>query len=495
MVASLSWCPIADLPEDWEDLGRPDLDELLRYWQDERQYLADSGRVRQAESRLATRWAVETGAIERLYAVDHETTELLVDLGSAASAELCAMGRLTPEAIDLIEDQWAALEAVAGHVRAGRPLTLKFCQDLQHLLTRHRMQVGSTDQHGNTVRSEMVRGTWKLLPNALTMIDGSIREACPPGLVQDEMHRLLEMHQRHVAVGVRPEIEAAFLHHRLTQIHPFQDGNGRMARALAALVLLEAGFVPPVIRHDMHREAYLDALVEADGGDLKPLVDLFANVVSADLNDTITFVRSVHGRDIRAIAVAAAEATMRHVIQSEPNFRVVTEHYRKVAAGRLRQAVGELNSAFTAVFPGLTSKQLAWIIQDEGDRAKSSEARGHWHDQIVYAASEYGYTPDFSQPKRWVALKLPVATPDTQPWHVVVSFHHKMSRAGVMAAVVFLTTAEDELGGVSTTDDRTSILGGRHELTYSGSEVRDERFQSWLDTALITALEAWQARL
>ena len=56
MVASLSWRPIADLPEDWEDYGRPDLDELLRYWHDERRYLAESERVQQAENRLATRW-------------------------------------------------------------------------------------------------------------------------------------------------------------------------------------------------------------------------------------------------------------------------------------------------------------------------------------------------------------------------------------------------------------------------------------------------------
>jgi Fic family protein len=493
--ASLTWSPIADLPEHWEDFGRPDLDELLRYWRDERHYLAESARVRQAEHRLATRWAIETGAIERLYAIDHETTELLVDLGSAATTELQEMGRLTPEATWLIEDQQTALEAVAAHVRAGRPLTLEFCRELHSALTRRQLQAERLDHHGNGVRSEMIRGTWKRLPNTLTVVDGSIREACPPGLVQEEMDRLLGMHQRHGAMGVRPEIEAAFLHHRLTQIHPFQDGNGRVARAVAAMVFLHAGFVPPVIRHDVHREAYLDALVEADGGDLKPLIDLFANVVSADLNETITFVRSAHGRDIRSIAVAAAEATRRHVIQSQQNFRIVTEQYRKIAGARLREAAGELSNAFSAAFAGLASTHLAWIVQDEGDHAKSSEARGRWHDQIVHAASVYGYTPDFSHPRRWIALKLPVATPDALPWHVVVSFHHKLSRAGVMAAVVFLTTLEDELGGAPTTDDQLSILGGRHELTYSGGEVREERFLAWLDTALLTALEEWQARI
>ena len=38
------------------------------------------------------------------------------------------------------------------------------------------------------------------------------------------------------------EIEATWLHHRFTQIHPFQDGNGRVARALASLVFF-AGLV------------------------------------------------------------------------------------------------------------------------------------------------------------------------------------------------------------------------------------------------------------
>jgi Fic family protein len=499
VVASLSWCPIADLPETCDDLGRPDLDELLRYWHDEQQYFAESERVRQVEERMATRWAVETGAIERLYALDRETTELLVDLGAEAVDELCTTAGLPPETARLIEAQRAALDAVRAHVRTRRPLTLEYIRQLHDILTRHRTDAhgtrGQGSGHGNGVRAEVVRGTWKQLPTALTLVDGSSRDACPPHLVQDEMARLLEMHERQVALGVRPEIQAAFVHHRLTQIHPFQDGNGRVARALAALVFLRAGFLPPVIRHDAHREAYLDALVEADGGDLKPLVDLFANVVSADLNDAITFVRSAHGRDVQAIATAAVEATKRHVIQNETSLRNVTEHYRRVAAARLREVAGELGNAFSAGFPGLASTHLAWLVQDEGAGARTANARGGWREQIVHAANEYGYTPDFSHHKRWIAMKLPTATLDAQPWHIVVSFHHKLSRAGVMAAVVFLTTLEDALGSAPTSDDRPVILGGRRELTFGVSEVRDERFLAWLDTALIAALEEWQARL
>ena len=187
-----------------------------------------------------------------------------------------------------------------------------------------------------------------------------------------------------------------------------------------------AGYPPLVIRSEAHREAYLDALADADDGDLEPLVDLFANVISADLNDAITFVRSAHGRDIHAIALAAADAARRHVVQSETALRAVTDHYRKLAGLRLRDVAGELTSAFTTAIPGLHSTQLAWIVNDGTDTSRSNEARGRWREQIVRAAGEYGYDPDLSHYSRWVALKLPVATSDALPWHVVISFHHRV---------------------------------------------------------------------
>jgi len=495
MVVIHTWRHIADLPEDWADLVRPDLQELLGYWLEERQFVAESERVRQVEERLAARWAIETGAIERLYTLDPETTELLVELGPDAFEQCVANGQLTDAAAHLICDQRAALDLARTRRGAAPSLTVSCIQELHHLLMRHQTHADAVDQHGNQLQVAVIRGAWKRLPNRSARRDGSSHDFCPPDLVPEEMERLLALHQRHVAIGVRPEIEAAWLHHRFTQIHPFQDGTGRVARALATLVYLTAGYPPLVIRSDTQRDAYLDALADADDGDLEPLVDLFANVISADLNDAITFVRSAHGRDIHAIALAAADAAQRHVVQSETALRAVTDHYRKLAGLRLRDAAGELTSAFTSAIPGLHSTQLAWIVNDGTDTSRSSEARGRWREQIIRAAGEYGYDPDLSHYSRWVALKLPVATPDALPWHVVVSFHHRVSRAGVMAAVLFLTTQEAALGSAPLADDRPVILGGRRELTFSDSHPHDQRFHAWLDASLTTALEEWQARI
>ena len=57
-------------------------------------------------------------------------------------------------------------------------------------------------------------------------------------------------------------------HHRLVDIHPFNDGNGRTARLLMNLILIRAGYPPIAIRPE-DRLAYLNALQSSrvDAGD------------------------------------------------------------------------------------------------------------------------------------------------------------------------------------------------------------------------------------
>ena len=63
---------------------------------------------------------------------------------------------------------------------------------------------------------------------------------------------------------------AAYLHASLVDIHPFDDGNGRVARLLMNMVLLAMGHLPVVIR-EQDRMAYYGALdAFHDEGDLEP---------------------------------------------------------------------------------------------------------------------------------------------------------------------------------------------------------------------------------
>jgi Fic-DOC domain mobile mystery protein B len=78
-----------------------------------------------------------------------------------------------------------------------------------------------------------------------------------------------------------PDEAAIRLHHRLVQIHPFPNGNGRHARLWCDLLLRQSG--RPTIdwsganldTSGEPRKAYIQALWNADDGNIQPLLDLF----------------------------------------------------------------------------------------------------------------------------------------------------------------------------------------------------------------------------
>lgn len=77
------------------------------------------------------------------------------------------------------------------------------------------------------------------------------------------------------------------VHHKLTTIHPFPDGNGRTSRAFMNLQLVRAGFSPVYIKVEQKQE-YIDALETADKennhDDLYEVIFRIILQVHADIN-------------------------------------------------------------------------------------------------------------------------------------------------------------------------------------------------------------------
>lgn len=84
------------------------------------------------------------------------------------------------------------------------------------------------------------------------------------------------------ASGTYPlDEQAARLHHQLTYIHPFPNGNGRCSRVMADLFLQSHGAQPftwgPAPHDQQVRQRYMDAVRQADTGDLGPLLGFVRN--------------------------------------------------------------------------------------------------------------------------------------------------------------------------------------------------------------------------
>ncbi len=99
-----------------------------------------------------------------------------------------------------------------------------------------------------------------------------------PQLIQD----LLEWLEKNPE-ELRHIESAAIFHHKFVEIHPFDDGNGRVGRLLMNLLLIKNGYPLTVIK-TLDRRRYYDSLIKADNGNYKPIVNFVARCVEQSLD-------------------------------------------------------------------------------------------------------------------------------------------------------------------------------------------------------------------
>jgi Fic-DOC domain mobile mystery protein B len=97
--------------------------------------------------------------------------------------------------------------------------------------------------------------------------------------VPTEVRKLIDDARYWRERGVYSDEELALrFHHRLVWIHPFPNGNGRLARLMADLIVQQAGAPAfswggaSLESTSALRSAYVGALRRADQGDLEPLI-------------------------------------------------------------------------------------------------------------------------------------------------------------------------------------------------------------------------------
>ncbi len=275
-VSAHVWSFITDIDRSLElSVVHPELWTLAQIWGDETTTV-DPQSLALFNQRLAREWSIETGYIERLYSFDKGVTTTLIDVGFDAAVIPHQSDKSGEHVAAILQDQVDALDFVLDVVAQGRSLSTSFIKELHQLICRNQHTTEAVDQFGKLHSTDLLKGEWKRQLNNPTLITGESHEYCPPEHVSTEMDRLIEIHHSHRAAGVATEVAAAWLHHRFTQIHPFQDGNGRVARLLATIVLVQGNLLPLVVDRD-DRTRYLDALESSDGGDLSALIALIVD--------------------------------------------------------------------------------------------------------------------------------------------------------------------------------------------------------------------------
>jgi Fic/DOC family len=107
----------------------------------------------------------------------------------------------------------------------------------------------------------------------------------PADLTPAEMFRFVSDLRSEEFVGAHPILQASYAHYALVVIHPFADGNGRVARALSSVFMYRARSIPLLIFADQ-KAAYLASLEAADRGEPQHFVEF----ISERTFDTIQLV-------------------------------------------------------------------------------------------------------------------------------------------------------------------------------------------------------------
>jgi Fic family protein len=287
---------------------------------------------------VATRVAaIDTGAIEGLYEVDRGFT-MTVARGVAAWEKVIAARE--PVVRRSFEDALRAYDFVLDLATTRTEVSEKAIREIHQLICAGQETYRVVTSAGWQERA-LPKGEYKDTPNNPTSRrTGEIHAYAPPMDVPIEMRRMVEELRSGAFAAAHPVLQAAYAHYSFVAVHPFADGNGRVARALASVYLYRRPGVPLVIFADQ-KDAYLDGLEDADEG--RP--ERFVRFVQERVVDVIGLVQvSAQSANDRASAGLASlrEALTEWDAGGDREIDAMARRLLTAAAGELKRQAAAL---------------------------------------------------------------------------------------------------------------------------------------------------------
>lgn len=198
------------------------------------------------------------------------------------------------------------------------------------------------------------RATQVVVRNSET---GNVSFRPPPAIeIPYQMNEFLHWTAGLEKDAMHPVLKAGIVHYELVRIHPFLDGNGRVARVLSTLVLFQEGYD---IRHFFSIEEYFDTnardyykalqSVDEEGGDLTAWLSYFTKGLAIELSKVKEKVQRL------SIDIKLKDRLGQQIILTERQIKII-EYMQKI--GFLQ------NQAFQTLFPMISEDTILRELQD-----------------------------------------------------------------------------------------------------------------------------------
>lgn len=184
------------------------------------------------------------------------------------------------------------------------PLTQNFIRTLHKTLLREDYTVYRNLPGGMHTSYVIHAGQYKTRPNSVITRYGDRFEYASPEETPGLMADLVDWYNKAEMEGKLSPIElAALFHYRYIRIHPFEDGNGRIARLMVNYILTRHNY-PMIVVRSREKSKYLEALhqsdlevgsapsdgAHADIKDIRPFMKYFNELVATEVYNDVRFI-------------------------------------------------------------------------------------------------------------------------------------------------------------------------------------------------------------
>jgi Fic family protein len=430
----------------WHKADTSNIDDISPSWFKHREKLKENSKeYRQFIDEQKREHAIETGIVERLYDLKRGITETFIKEGFVQSYLSHGDTNVpTQTLMNHLRDHLDAVDFVFDIVKENRPFTTNFIKQLHQLVTRHQETAEGRDAFGNKTKIDLLRGMYKIRENNPTRSDGVVIQYCPPEHVAAEMDSLITIYNQLIINQIHPIVLSAWVHHAFTTIHPFQDGNGRVARLLASLILIKFNYFPFTVLREETRVKYIDALELADNGVPQKLITYFGETQRRSIEKVLN-INDINISSLDEVAdVISKKLEIKSQNQQGKYDSILSENRIQIFNNSL-EILEKYKTNLKARFNGGVELKIEKVGFDE------SEKQRFYNRLITEYAKTHHYHFNRNLPKGWINFVISLS--DTKVYHLGISLHHFGYEDSTLAISAFL-----ELKGDSKRKDDEDII-------------------------------------
>ena len=305
---------------------------------------------------------------------------------------LTAHGKPLRDHLD-IEGHNEAVKAIENAVKKDEALNEVFIRNLHEVLLKEPYENDAITPDGRRVKRLIAIGEYKTRPNNVRTSTGEMYYYTLPEQVKPAMGDLIDWYRRQENEGEHPIVIAATFHYRFVRIHPFDDGNGRMARLLMNMILIKHGYTVAVVPVE-ERGQYIGMLEQADKTeDLAEFITYIAHCCEHTLN---LHLKAARGEDIEDVEdidkeIAIFKRSLEKGTEETINAREYAEKVLYPFFFYCKEKVEQFSDLFERVHPIFDDSSVKEVDNQISTFSLLKDNSDAWPENALFIATNFDF--------------------------------------------------------------------------------------------------------